>query len=130
MGRTRAIAEQRIDHRAHEQRADDGAVLGRDIVDVCRCDVARGARHVVDDDAGITGNVFADMARDHSAVEIVAAAGRRGDDDGDGLALVELRCGILRCGAFSAAGQQPKGEQQPPHARPTHADCLSVHHRA
>jgi hypothetical protein len=98
MGGADAAAEQRLDHRAHEQPADHRAVLRRDVVDVGRGDVAGRARHVAHDDARIAWKVPAEVARDGAGIEIVAAARRGRGDDGDGLATVELRDRILgRC---------------------------------
>ena len=102
VGGAGAAAEQRLDHRAHEQRADHRAVLRRGVVDVRGGDVARRARHVADDHVRVAGQVLADVPRDGAGIEIVAAAGRRGGDDSDGLAAVELRDGLLRRGALRA----------------------------
>jgi hypothetical protein len=109
VGGARLQAEQRLDHRAHEDRADHGAVLGRDIVDMGRQHVAGGARHVADDDGGVARKVLAQVPRNQARIEIVAAAGRRTDHDGDGFALVELRHRVLPGDWLAAQSQQHHG---------------------
>ena len=72
-------AEQRVEQRVHDgavlRRADEGAVLRRDVVDMRDRGVAAGARHVGHHHGGIAGNVFAHVAGDQPGVDVVAAAG-------------------------------------------------------
>ena len=50
------VAQQRLEHRARKDRADGGAVLRRDAVDVAGRLVAAGARHVLHHDGRLPGN--------------------------------------------------------------------------
>jgi hypothetical protein len=70
--------------------AEDGAVLGRHIVEVIGGAQTSGAGHVLHDDAGIAGNVPAHVARQEPRIHIVAAARPIADDESDLLALVEI----------------------------------------
>ena len=67
-----------------------GAVLGRRHVEIAHRGQAAGARHVLDDDVGIAGDVADEMARQRSGIDVIAAARREADHDGEGLALVEI----------------------------------------
>ena len=89
-------AEQRRNHRRARQR-NDGAVLGRDVVDMACGAQAAGARHVLHHDARLPGNVLAEIVRDHARVEIEAAAGRVAGDQRHRLALVEVRDRVRLC---------------------------------
>src|SRR5262249_37928619 len=60
--------------------AERGAVLGRDVVEVARGNVAAGARHVLCDYGGIARQMAADMPRHDTAPEVVAAAWPEADD--------------------------------------------------
>ena len=85
------IAEQRLERNAALRCADMQAVLGRDIGDVVGHDQAAAARHVAHDHLRLTRQVAAEIFGEQPRVEVVAAAGRETDIDGDVLALVELR---------------------------------------
>jgi hypothetical protein len=52
-------------------------------------DQTTGARHVVDDENGIAGYVFAHVAAHDTGVDIVTAAGGEGDDNTDRFAFEE-----------------------------------------
>src|SRR5262249_5908981 len=65
-------------------------VLGGDLVEVVRGLERARSRHVLCNHRWLAGNMPAEVARDHAAVEIVAAAGGVADGDGDGLAREEL----------------------------------------
>ena len=83
-------AEQRPERAAASHGGERGAVLRRLLVhEVGQPDRAR-AFHVARHDRRVAGNVLADVARDHAAVEVVGAAGREADIHADGLAFVEL----------------------------------------
>ena len=58
-------------------------------VDVIGCDHHAGARHIVDDDGGRTGNVLGHLPGDHARIGIETAARRAADDDTHGLAFKE-----------------------------------------
>ena len=92
----RHVAEQRLQHRAGEDRADRGAVLGRDRIDVAGGAVGSRAAHVLHDDGRIAGHGVAEMPRQQPRIGVVAAAGRRADDHRDLLALEELLDRFLR----------------------------------
>ena len=67
--------------------ADRGAVLRRDVVNVIGAPDAVSAGHVRHDYFRMPGNVIGKMLRQHAGIEIVAAADRRIDENGNGLAL-------------------------------------------
>ena len=69
--------------------ADGEAVRLGDFVHMVGADQMAGARHVLDDNRGLAGNMLADMARNRARIGVEAAAGRGGDDDADGFAFVE-----------------------------------------
>ena len=80
---------------AAEQR-EGGAVLRRQRVEVVGRAQAAGARHVLHHDAGIAGNVAADMAREQTREAVIAAAGAVADDQVDLPAAVEIFNVVLR----------------------------------
>ena len=55
---------------------------------------------------GLPGYVLAEMPRDQPAVGVVAAADAVADDEGDGLAFVE----ILRLGGVDGSGKKNEGD--------------------
>jgi hypothetical protein len=55
---------------------------------------AAGARHVLNHDPRLAGDVLAEVIRDHARVEIEAAAGRIAGDQRHGPALVKLGDGV------------------------------------
>ena len=58
-------------------------------------DNAAGAGHVFDDDAGISRNMFLEMAADQARIGVVTAAGGEPDDDLNRLAAIEIRHRLL-----------------------------------
>ena len=93
--------------------AIDGAVLRRDGGDVLRGLGAARARHVLDHDVRLAGNVAAEMARHRARVDVVAAAGRRADDQVDGLAGVARRRRASGAAASSAAASARRKRAKP-----------------
>ena len=91
----RCIGERLFERCRFDDDAERGAILRRDLVKVVGGAQAAGARHVLGDHQRRAGKMFSKMARDHAAVEVVAAAGRVADREGDGLA-GEERLGRLR----------------------------------
>src|SRR5262249_21237307 len=71
------------------ERADGGAVLGREVVEIIDRAQAAGARHVLHDHARIAGNEPAEMARQEPRIGVVTAARPIADDQIDLLAPVE-----------------------------------------
>jgi hypothetical protein len=85
----------RIDHR--DRSIDDGQAIGLGPMDeVVQGREAAGAGHVLHDDVGLSGQILAQIGRDHPAGCVGAAAGLRADHHGDGLAL-EGRGVLRRC---------------------------------
>src|SRR5262249_18709572 len=81
----RLVERGRLDNDAERR-----SILRRKLVEIIgRLEAAR-ARHVLRDDRRLPGNMLAEMARDQTPVEIVAAACGVADDDGDGPARKEL----------------------------------------
>jgi hypothetical protein len=54
---------------------------------------AAGARHILDENGRLTRNIPGHMPREHSRQSIVAAAGRKPDDDAYGFSLVKICLG-------------------------------------
>src|SRR5262245_1085232 len=69
---------------------DDGAVLGRKIVEVVDGAQAAGARHVLHHRGRVAWDEAHDVARHQPRIDVEAAAGAVTDDHGDLLALVEI----------------------------------------
>jgi hypothetical protein len=72
----------------------DGETIGFGlIVNMVRRDEADGAGHVFDQSGRITGNMFAEMARDGAGVNIEPTARFVGDDETYGFAAVKIVLG-------------------------------------
>ncbi len=80
-------------------RGNDAAVLGRDVIDVVDGTLAAGAGHVLDDDAGLAGDMAVEMACQCPRRHIVAAARRCRHDQRQALALVKRRDILGHCRA-------------------------------
>jgi hypothetical protein len=87
------------------------SILRRDLVEIVRGLEAACARHVLRDDRRLTGNVFAEVARDHAPIEIVAAARGVADGDRDGLAREKF---VDRLGGSVVGREQQDCDRQPP----------------
>ena len=90
------LADERIENGGRVIGADHRAVLRCDIGHVGRHQIAAGSRHVLRHDGRIAGHVLAEETRHQPPISVIAAAGRRADDDRDRLAPIELRDRILR----------------------------------
>ena len=74
--------------------AGDPAVSGRDVEEIIdRLETAR-TRHVLRNHSRIAGNVVRHMTRERAGIDVIAAAGAEPDQQGDGLAGVEIG---IRC---------------------------------
>ena len=80
--------------------------FGAIVLDVLRGLGAAGARHVLDHDGRLAGDVAAEMARHRARVDVVAAARSAADDHLDGLA------GVVVGGGKRGAGQRSAGRDQ------------------
>src|SRR5262249_30508728 len=110
-----AVEERRRRHAAIDQ-AVDGAVLGRDVVEVVGGADAAAADHVLHHDVGIAGHIFGHVARDQPAVLVVAAAGR-GTGDQRQLALgAKEFVGRLRLGGSRWDEETDEKKVEPCHA--------------
>ena len=105
----------------HNQRAAEGAQrqsigLGH-VVDMIGRDHRTGARHVLNHEGGIAGNILAHEARVGARILIMIVARLVADDDADGFALIERR--RLRRRRFKVQrvqkfkGQNKKSENDP-----------------
>ena len=103
------IGERLLERGGFYHDPERGAVLGRDLVEIIGGLEAAGARHVLRDQGRLSGDVLAQVARHHAAVEIVAAARGVADGDGDGLA-GEERLG--RLGGGICADQHGRDRQR------------------
>ena len=84
-------AAQELLHRnATRERAEYGAVLRRDIVDIVRHFKRSGARHVLRHQRRIAGYVLAHVACQRARIDVVAAASRKSDQNLNRLALIEI----------------------------------------
>ena len=89
-------------------KADVGAVLGCNAVEIVGHHHAGRAGHVLCDDSGMSRNILADVTGHEAKLKIVLAAGTDTDKRIDGLALVEVLHGVsLRC---RREGQQGSGQ--------------------
>ena len=87
----RRHALQRRGGKAGVHHADDGAVLGRDVVEVVDGAHAAAAHHVLHHDVRIARNVPTHVAGERSRIDVVAAADAGRDGEVDGLAAIEIR---------------------------------------
>ena len=102
-------------HLLQEQTAGvvaDGQPVGLGLLEhVVGVNDSAGAGHIVDNHAGIAGNILAEMARDRSRISVVTAAGRESDDQPNRLALVKTIVtgrGLDRIEKHSRENQQHK----------------------
>ena len=86
----RRIAEDRLGDRRRRERRHHRAVAWRDVVEPVRCDHAGGADHVLHHHRWLARDVAAEMARQHAAVDVVAAADLVPDHERNRLAFVEV----------------------------------------
>jgi hypothetical protein len=98
----RLVAKQRLHRRRRGEHREREAV-GRSLVVDLVCGIERTrARQVRGDGRRLARNEAAVVARQHAHICVVSAAGREARDQGDGLALVEIRdrirLGGRRCG--------------------------------
>jgi hypothetical protein len=117
------MLEERVENRAVLQRANDGPVLGRDIIDMRCSGIAARPWHVGHRHYGMAGDVLGHVPREEPRIDVVAAAGRGSDDHRDLPAPIELRDRILgqsRAGRNSRKNEGCSAEQATPHpfARP------------
>src|SRR4030095_2124118 len=91
----RRIAEQLFKDNLAADIADHRAVLWRGVIHVVGGNGTAGSGHIVDKDAGISRNMFVEMAPDKTRIGIVTAAGRESHNDPDGLASIEIRYRFL-----------------------------------
>ena len=85
------IAEQGLDEKPARRQADRGAVARGHVVEVIGHRQAGGARHVLNDHAGLAGEVLGKMPRQQARIHVVAGAGPIADQDAQRLAAVEVR---------------------------------------
>jgi hypothetical protein len=108
--RLRAIIEQRTHDGAGKDRADHGAVLGRDAIKIGCGPSAAGARLVLRYDRRTAGNEAVEMPRQHAGIDVVTAPDIPADEKINGLAGVEIRRRRRRCG--QAGGQRRDGDDK------------------
>jgi hypothetical protein len=108
------IGQRLLERGGFDDDPERRSVLRRDLVEIIRGLEAPCSRHVLRNDRRLTRNVPAEMARDHAAVEIVAAAGGVADGDGERLAREELldrlRGSVTRCQQQHREGRGLKRE--------------------
>src|SRR4029450_5715569 len=78
-------------------------------------DEAAGARHILDDDRGVPGDVPAEVPPSKACVGLEPPAGAQADDDAHGLAREE-RLGLERAGEDQQDGRRQEREGPSPHA--------------
>ena len=93
-----------VHHLRLVKEADDGAVLRGRIEDVIGGDETAAARHVLNDNNRSARNVPADVARHEASGGVKATARPRANNDGDGLATVEVFGRGNAIGPRAAAG--------------------------
>ncbi len=117
-GAAEQSVQQRVENGAVLQRANDRAVLRRDIIDIRRGGVAAGAGHVAHRHGRIPRNMFGHMPGEQPRIGVIAAARRGAHDHRDLPALVELGDHILRAHALHRQcgdGNHYHAKEPPPH---------------
>ena len=99
-----ARVEQRLGDHAAADGGERQAVLGGDAIDILRGLHRAGARHVLHHHGRIAGDVLADVTAEQARIEVVAAAGGEADQDGDGLAAIEVLRGLRARGRGERQG--------------------------
>src|SRR5262245_6686867 len=118
-----AVAEQRIEAGAAIEGAEDEPVLGCRVVEEVGQPHAAAALHVLRHHGRIAGNVFAEMARQHARIGVVAPADAGADVNCDGLAAVEVG-GSLAMRVPNRA-QRERGDCSTGRTYPTHVTLHS-----
>jgi hypothetical protein len=111
-------ADQLIKIERWNHRADDRQPIRfYDLIEMVDRDHVASAGHVLHDESGVTGNMFAHVFDDQTPPEVIKISGRRADDDGDGFSLIERRL-CLRVNA--AKEETQKNHQSDNHIAPPH----------
>ena len=105
-------ADQLIHVDARIERADGEPVGLGDIINMIRCDHRSRARHVLHHDAGIAGDMFAQIGRDVTRPKIVQIARLAAADDAHGFALEKVRLGV---GHSPTHHEHESDDRQAPH---------------
>ena len=100
-------AQQRIERDAARNRAECGAVAGRDVVEPVRQPDAAGTLHVLGNDRRISRDMPSHVPGDHPGIDVVPAAHAVADIEVDGPALEEI--GRRLSAAAIRASQQHHG---------------------
>ena len=95
----------RLERHVAGRHADHGAVALGDIVEIIGDDQPGGARHVLDDDGGIAGDVPAVVIGQRAGGDVVAAGRRAGDRKLDGLAAIKVCDGFARAPLSATAAR-------------------------
>ena len=103
------LAEHGLERQPAADRADDGAVFGGDPINVLLDLKSAGAQHVLHDDDGLAGNMFAEVPGQDARVNVVGRAGAAKDQQGQLAALVELLHRLRRGIADAGDNQQSCG---------------------
>ena len=85
--------------------------LGR-FVNMVGGDHAAGARHVIDDERWIAGDMFPQMARQGARVNIEPPAGGKADDDPHRLTAIVFLISGMNLGRKEDAGEQNSPESE------------------
>jgi hypothetical protein len=85
------FSDQLIEIEAGSQSSEGEPVGLSNFVNVVSRDHRAGTGHILDDDVGIAGNIFAEIAGDHARPCVVNATSAVAGDDSNGLVLIERR---------------------------------------
>ena len=86
----RVRAQQLLQNQRSGPSTDGQPIRLGSVVKMVAKNDAAGAHHVVDDDGGISRNIFTDMARDQSGKTVKQSSRGIADDELDGLPLVKF----------------------------------------
>ena len=84
------ISQYMLENHRTREKPDRQSVGRSAVVNVIGGDEISGTGHVLNDGAGISGNVFSDVARRYPGIGVETSAGRRADDNNESLSVVEF----------------------------------------
>src|SRR4029077_14249114 len=82
--------QQRCKYQCSRKSADRRAILGRNGIEIIDRPQASSSGHVLRNDSGVAGQVFAHESTDEPAVEVITTAHAKPDDHRDRMSLIEI----------------------------------------
>jgi len=96
------IAQQFADRSTLFKHTDNGAILGRHVIQVIRRFHPTATRHVLINNIRVTRNKFTGVIAKETGIKIIGAIGTHTDDDGDRFAFVKSAIETAEPGVASA----------------------------